>query len=119
MIGHEREHEGKRDAINPEVEEDAEEHFEELYGRDGEFHAAWEARRLQRELGERVLEGRLALGISQRELARRIGTSQNRIYLIETGEANPTLTTLERLAEVLGAELRVELDQSAASTSVP
>lgn len=104
--------------VNPEVEEDAEEHFEDLYERDAEFRAAWEERKVQRELGDRVLQRRLELGISQRELARRTGTSQNRIYLIETGEANPTLTTLERLAVVLGAELRVELASPSASPSV-
>lgn len=95
--------------VNPEVEEDTEAHFEELYERDAEFRAVWDARAIQRELGDRVLERRLALGISQRELAGRVGTSQNRIHLVETGDANPTLRTLERLAAVLGTELHVEL----------
>ena len=89
--------------VAPEVEEDGEEHFEEVYRRDAGFRAAWDARRPQRELGYRVLERRLTLGISQRELARRIGTSEDCIHLIETGEENPTPQILERLAEVLGA----------------
>lgn len=100
---------GPDNNINPELEEDVEEHFEELYARDKGFQAEWDERKLSRELGDRLLERRLERGLSQRELAQRIGTSQNRIYLIENGEANPTLDTLERLAKVLGAHLTVEL----------
>lgn len=103
----------ERDDINPEVEEDVEEHFEELYERDEEFRKAWDSRRLPRELGDRLLQRRLELGYSQRELAEKVGTSQNRIYLIESGEANPTLDTLGRLAEILDARLTVDLTASA------
>lgn len=101
------------DDINPEVEGDVEEHFEDLYERDEEFRRAWDSRRLQRELGDRLLQRRLELGYSQRELAEKVGTSQNRIYLIESGEANPTLDTLGRLAEILEARLTVDLTASA------
>ena len=94
--------------VNPEVEENGEEHFEEVYRRDAGFRATWDAKRIQRELGYRVLERRLTLGLSQRELARRIGTSEDRVYLVENGEENPTPQILERLAEVLGAELESE-----------
>lgn len=94
-------------SINPEVEEDGEAHLAEMLDRDEGFRQVWEANRGKRELGMLVLEKRLDLGLSQRELARRIGTSQNRIYLIENGEANPTLDTLQRLAEVLGLALEI------------
>lgn len=92
---------------NPEVEEDGEAHLAEMLDRDEGFRRRWEENRGRRELGMLVLEKRLELGLSQRELARRIGTSQNRIYLIENAEANPTLDTLQRLAEVLGLALEI------------
>lgn len=44
-----------------------------------------------------------------------MGTSQNRIYLIENGDANPTLDTLERLAAVLNVALEIRPAQLAAS----
>ena len=94
--------------LDQEVEENGEEHFEETYRRDAGFRAAWDAKRTQRELGYRVLERRLTLGLSQRELARRIGTSEDHVYLVENGEENPTPQILERLVEVLGAELESE-----------
>lgn len=93
--------------VNQEVEEDGEAHLQEMLRRDEGFRRVWEANRGRRELGMLVLEKRLELGLSQRELAGRIGTSQNRIYLIENGEANPTLDTLQRLAGVLGFALEI------------
>ena len=93
--------------ITPEVEEDGQAHLEEMLERDEEFRRVWEANRAKRELGMLVLEKRLDSGLSQRELAERVGTSQNRIYLIENGEANPRLDTLQRLARVLGFTLEI------------
>ena len=83
--------------LDPEVEEDGEAHFEGTYRRDAGFRAAWDARRPQRGLADRVLERRLTLGLSQRELARLIGISEDHVYLIETGEEKPTLQLLKRL----------------------
>ncbi len=51
-----------------------------------------------------MLERRLKLGLSQQELARRIGTSEDRVCLIESGEENPTPQILERLAAVEGPQ---------------
>jgi|SRR5215204_1114196 len=91
--------------INPEVEEDGEEHLTQMLSTDQEFRRAWEEGRSRRKLGMFVLEKRMELGLSQRELAELVGTSQNRIYLIENGETNPTLDTLQHLADVLGFPL--------------
>jgi ribosome-binding protein aMBF1 (putative translation factor) len=93
--------------INPEVEEDGEAHLRQRLATDQEFRRVWEAGRARRELGTLILEKRMENGLSQRELAARIGTSQNRIYLIENGEANPTLDTLQRLSDVLGFALEI------------
>lgn len=93
--------------INPEVEEDGEAHLRHMLATDQEFRRVWEADRNRRELGMFVLEKRMELGLSQRELAKSVGTSQNRIYLIENGETSPTLDTLQRLANVLGFTLEI------------
>src|SRR4051794_12416446 len=63
----------------------------------------------QGSLGERVRERRVALGLSQEELA---GSTLTGAYvsLIETGKRNPTATTIAYLAEVLGCSPRFLTD---------
>ena len=56
-----------------------------------------------------VTERRLALGLSQSDLARRCGTSQSAIARLESGGRPPRIDTLLRLAEALGCELAIEL----------
>ena len=118
---HNDEREEFEEEINSEIEEGGAEHLEEILRTDEEFRALWEANRAKREFGYAVLRRRLDLGLSQRELAERVGTSQNRIYLMENGEANSTLNTLARLADELGLTLEVRLaekrrDEVVAST---
>jgi len=52
-------------------------------------------------------EARLAAGLSQRELARRAGTSQPAIARYEGGLATPSWGTLERLAAACGRRLTI------------
>lgn len=49
-------------------------------------------------------------GLSQRELARRAGTSQSAIARIETGRQSPSFDTLERIVKACDLELRVRLE---------
>lgn len=96
------------DAEGPEgVEEDVSAHLEETLEKDEDFRREWERNRGRRELGLHLLAKRLDRGLSQREVAQRVGTSQNRIYLLEKGEANPTLDTLQKLSEVLEFDLEI------------
>jgi|SRR5215203_452106 len=74
-----------------------------------EVGRTWEAEQAKKKIGLGVLGRRRELKLSQRELAERVGTSQNRIHLIESGEANLTLETLQRLSKVLGLELEIDL----------
>ena len=61
------------------------------------------------EVADQVRTLRTSLGLTQEELARRMGTQQPVIARLEAGGSPPSLRTLERLAEVLGAELTVRL----------
>jgi transcriptional regulator with XRE-family HTH domain len=56
-----------------------------------------------------VREARKRARLSQRELARRAGTSQSVVARIERQQVNPSAGTLERLLREAGFELRVEL----------
>jgi len=48
---------------------------------------------------------RLELGLSQTEVAARMGTSQSAVARLESGEADLRLSTLERYAAALGQRL--------------
>lgn len=48
-------------------------------------------------------------GLSQAELARRAGVSQQQIAKLEDPDSNPTIETLEKVAQALGRRLEVSL----------
>lgn len=60
---------------------------------------------LVKEMGNRIKERRDTLGITQPDLAEMAGISKNTLYKIETGQANPTLKVLNKIAEILGMEI--------------
>ena len=62
------------------------------------------------ELGEQVRALRDAQGISQAELARRMGTTQPAIARLEAGRVAPSIETLDRAAAALGVELVVTFE---------
>ncbi len=76
---------------------------------DSEALAAYEAAGRAIALGEQVRRLREARGMSQAELARRMGTIQSGIARLEAGGVDPKLDTLERLSHALNADLVVEL----------
>jgi ribosome-binding protein aMBF1 (putative translation factor) len=52
-----------------------------------------------------VIARRAALGLTQQELAERVGTSHSVISRIESGQYPTSVTTLRRLAEAFGTNL--------------
>ncbi len=65
-------------------------------------------------IGQAVRERRLALGMSQTELAAGAGMTQPALSRLEAGGAVPTIPVLERIAIALGAELIVTIAPHAA-----
>ena len=55
-----------------------------------------------------VIDARQASGLTQQQLAARTGINQADISKLETGSANPSLRTLQRLAAGMGMNLRIE-----------
>jgi ribosome-binding protein aMBF1 (putative translation factor) len=78
-----------------------------------DYDRAYAEAQLAAEVGERIQTAREAAGLSQRELARRMGTSQAAIDRLESGGVGATLTTLQRVATALGLEVNVELKPTA------
>ena len=63
----------------------------------------------RREFVGRLVEQRMALGLTQTEVAARMGTSQSAVARLESGEADVRVSTLERYAAALEASLELRL----------
>ena len=61
-----------------------------------------------KDIGIAFKSRRKALRITQPYLAELAGISVNTLYKIERGEANPTLDVVEKIADVLGLEFKIE-----------
>jgi transcriptional regulator with XRE-family HTH domain len=59
----------------------------------------------RRRLVAELTEQRRSAGLSQTEVAARMGTSQSAVARLETGEADVRVSTLERYAAAIGSQL--------------
>lgn len=57
-----------------------------------------------------VIEARMKKGLTQNELAKKIGTKQSVISRLEIGKANPSFSFLTRLAEALNSRLEIRFN---------
>jgi ribosome-binding protein aMBF1 (putative translation factor) len=71
-----------------------------------------EESRRQFGIGAKLLDRRLAAGMTQRQLADASGVDQAEISRIERGQANPTAQTLQALGGPLGVSLDFALVES-------
>ena len=77
--------------------------------RDKEVRAEYDALRPKYELIEQIILARTEQGITQAELAKRTGTKQGNISRLESGNYNPSLEFIQRLAQGLNKELHITL----------
>jgi transcriptional regulator with XRE-family HTH domain len=64
---------------------------------------------LVKQIGEAVKNRRKELRITQPHLAELAEISTNTLYRLEGGQGNPSLEVLQKLAEVLGMEIKIEV----------
>jgi ribosome-binding protein aMBF1 (putative translation factor) len=83
-------------------------HLKELL-KNPKFRKEWEDSEVEYQLGRRLIEARLKKNLSQRALAKKIGTSQAAISRIEGMNGNPSLALLKRIAHALGGKLQISI----------
>jgi DNA-binding XRE family transcriptional regulator len=59
------------------------------------------------ELKRNLINLRLEKGLSQKDLAKLIGTKQSAISRLENGDSNPSVEFLSKIAHALGKELHI------------
>jgi ribosome-binding protein aMBF1 (putative translation factor) len=74
-----------------------------------EFRENWERTTLARAVANQVIRHRAEHGLSQSELARRLGVSQAVVGRLELGEHEPKIATLSKLARTLGLRFNIEI----------
>ncbi|GAA0782075.1 MULTISPECIES: helix-turn-helix transcriptional regulator [Clostridiaceae] len=77
--------------------------------KDNEFKDEYEKLKPRYELVSEVIKARRELNLTQEELASRIGTQKSNISRLESGNYNPSLDFLSKLAKGLGKEIHIEL----------
>ena len=70
-----------------------------------------EMARRRKELSAELTNRRLSAGLSQTEVAARMGTSQSAVARLEAGEGDIRLSTLERYAAAVGMTLDWQLGE--------
>ncbi len=76
--------------------------------KDETFKKEYEALEPEYEIISSLIDARKACNITQKQLSENTGIAQSDISKIENGSGNPTLKILQRLAEGLGMNLKVE-----------
>lgn len=55
-----------------------------------------------------VIDARINKGITQEKLAKKMGTTQSAIARLESGNANPSVAFLQKLASALSSRLEIK-----------
>jgi transcriptional regulator with XRE-family HTH domain len=79
--------------------------------RDAAFAEALEVLRTRSPLQREMIDARVRAGLTQEQLARRMGTKQSAIARLESGRILPTIPTLKKMAEATESRLVVRLDE--------
>lgn len=73
-----------------------------------DFKKEWDYLEPEYNTMQAMIDARKRCNITQKELAERTGIDQSDISKIETGNANPALSTLKRLADGMDMVLKLE-----------
>ncbi len=87
--------------------------FEEMKAdmlKDEEFKIEYEKLKPRYEAIEQIIRARKEQNITQAELAKRVGTQKSNISRLESGNYNPSLDFLAKIAESLGKKISVTLN---------
>lgn len=82
-------------------------HYKSLYPT---FEADLELERLSQELTLQLIEIRLESGLNQSQFAKQVGMKQSHLSRLEKGTTNPTIQSLERIAQQSGYHLSITFE---------
>lgn len=58
-----------------------------------------------------LIDARLKKGMTQKDIAEKVGTKQSAIARLESGNVNPSLEFLQKIAQVMGYKLTIHISK--------
>ncbi len=77
--------------------------------KDPKFKKAYDALEPEYAIIRALIKARIEKKMSQKDLARKLGTKQSAISRLESGTYNPTLSFLKKLSTALGGKLEIKI----------
>lgn len=81
--------------------------------KDPEFKAEYDALEPEFSIMQAIIDARKESGLTQKQLSEKTGITQADISRLESGNANPSLHTLQRLASGMNMKLKLEFVKAA------
>lgn len=72
-----------------------------------DFAREWHEQSPERDVMRRIVEARIEEGLTQQELAKRCGMRPSNLCRLESGNGNPSVATLDKIARGLGRKLDI------------
>jgi transcriptional regulator with XRE-family HTH domain len=91
----------------------------ERWMQEPEYRQAHESLEEEFSLVRAVIAARKRAGLTQAELAQKMGTTQPAVTRMESGRIQPSLRTLRRLAEATGSKLTIRLEPGLIASEMP
>ena len=92
--------------------------LEEELSKSKKFEMAYEVEMAKLKMAHKLAELREGIGISQAELARKMGVSQQLVSRIESGSDNLTIETLIKFFDILGVHLKIGVSKRRAHQEI-
>lgn len=73
-----------------------------------DFKKEWDALQPEMTIVKAMIEARQVKGLTQQELSKKTGIAQPDISKLEKGKGNPTIKMLQRLADGMDMELKID-----------
>ncbi len=85
------------------------EDFKKELLQDPEAKKAYDALEVEYSIITQVIKKRLEKGLTQKQLAAKMGTKQSAIARLEGGNSNPSVAFLEKVSKALGSKLQISI----------
>lgn len=80
-----------------------------LFKKNKEVEAEYNKLQSIYEIKSQIIRLRIEQGLSQKDLAKKVGTRQSAISRLESGEYNPSIEFLDKIAHAFGKEIHITI----------